>query len=81
MLLDTRKTIQEYRQRLDVSTFGISMRRFNGSRQVSINKKLMNIVCMPNTISGGTVHPSKRNREKRTIYRNFEKMNITEQVK
>lgn len=59
MLLDTRKTIQEYRQRLDVSTFGISMRRFNGSRQVSINKKLMNVVCMPNTISGGTVLPSK----------------------
>lgn len=80
MLLDIRKPIQEYRQRLDFPAFGFFMRRFNGSRQVSITRKLMNVVCMSNTISGGIVPHSRRNREKKTIYRNFEKM-ITEQVK
>lgn len=57
------------------------MRRFNGIRQVSMTKILMNVVCRPNTISGGIVPLSRRNREKTIIYRNFEKMNITEQVK
>lgn len=57
------------------------MRRFNGIRQVRITKILTNVVCRPNTISGGIVPLSRRNREKTIIYRNFEKMNITEQVK
>ena len=81
MLPDIRKPIQEYRQRLDFSAFGVSMKGFHGSKHVSITKKLMNVFCILNTIFGGILSLSRMNGEKRTIYRNFEKSILQDKLK
>lgn len=81
MLPDIRKPIQEYRQRLDFSAFGVSMKGFHGSKHVSITKKLMNVFCILNTIFGGILSLSRMNGEKRTIYRKFEKSILQDKLK
>lgn len=81
MLPDIRKPIQEYRQRLDFSAFGVSMKGFHGRKHVSITKKLMNVFYILNTIFGGILSLLRMNGEKRTIYRNFERSILQDKLK